>query len=223
MTPITTVRKHTVLSAAALLGLAVLALAFAMPAQAAQLTQQLEFGMTNPEVATLQTFLAADSTIYPQGLVTSYFGFLTKSAVSNFQSRNNIDAIGRVGPITLAAINMQMANGTSVDNAEGAGRVTNVGPMQPTLSNISVSKNSNSVTITWNSNVPATARVMYSTQWPFSYRNAASVTSTNAPSYGQSVTINNLQSGTTYFYVLESLDPQGNFSWSASGTAFKTN
>ncbi len=75
----------------------------------------------------------------------------------------------------------------------------------------------------WNSNMLATARVMYSTSWPFSYFTAASVTSTAGLGYAQSVTLNNLQSNTRYYFVVESLDAQGNFSWSTNGVSFKTN
>jgi len=219
--------SRTIIAPAALLGASLLAIALTLPlsAHAALLTQQLDVGMTNPDVASLQTFLAADKTLYPQGLVTSYFGFLTKSAVSNFQSRNGIDAVGRVGPITLAAINGQMSGttGSSSNLDEGAGKVTYTGIVQPTLSNVSVSKGTNSATITWNSDTPATARVMYSTQWPFNYNTASSVTSSAGFSYTQSVTLNNLQSGTTYYYVAESLDSRGNFSWSTNGASFRTN
>ncbi|HEY4516996.1 MAG TPA: peptidoglycan-binding protein [Candidatus Paceibacterota bacterium] len=201
---------------------AVIALGLALPyqAHAALLTQQLELGMRNPDVTSLQTFLAEDVTIYPQGLVTSYFGLLTKAAVSNFQSRNGIAAVGRVGPITLVAINNQMSGGG--DTTEGAGKITRYNVPQPILSNITVSRTSNSATITWNSNVQATARVIYSTVWPFGYRNASSVTSSAGLSTAQSVTLSNLQSNTTYYYVVESLDSQGNFSWSANGVSFKT-
>jgi peptidoglycan hydrolase-like protein with peptidoglycan-binding domain len=206
----------------ALLAGTILVIGFALPytADAALLTQQLDFGMTNPDVASLQTFLAQDPTIYPQGLVTSYFGLLTKAAVSNFQVRNGIAAVGRVGPITLLAINNQM--GGYSDTTEGAGKVVHYGVPQPILSNINVLHMSNSATITWNSNVLATARVMYSTVWPFGYRNAPSITSSTGVSTTQSVTLSNLQSNTTYFYVVESLDSQGNFSWSRNGASFKT-
>jgi hypothetical protein len=193
-------------------------------AHAAVLTQQLDFGMTNADVASLQTFLAADTTIYPQGLVTSYFGLLTKAAVINFQTRNGISPVGRVGPITLSAINNQMTGtGSSLDTIDGAGKVLNYGPAQPILSNFVVSKTSNSATITWNSNMPTASRVMYSTVWPFNYRTAPSVVGAGSPSYSQSVTLNNLQSNTTYFYVAESIDVFGNFSWSTNGVSFKTN
>jgi Putative peptidoglycan binding domain len=191
-----------------------------LAAHAALLTQQLDFGMTNNDVRSLQTFLAEDVTIYPQGLVTGYFGFLTKAAVSNFQSRNGIESIGRVGPITLLAINNQMNSvGSTV---EGAGKVTHIGILQPTLSNVQITPTATGANISWNSSIAAVARVMYSTSWPFNYNTAPSVTNTTAVSMAQNVAIGNLQSNTVYYYVLESLDPQGNFSWSDNGQWFKT-
>lgn len=224
MTYSTSALSRTLLSSALLIGGLMLVLAVAMPlqAQAASITMQLEIGMTHPQVGTLQTFLARDPAIYPQGLVTNYFGFLTKSAVSNFQSRNGIDAIGRVGPITMAAINAQMGGVVVSDTTEGAGKITNVGPAQPILTNLGVTFTNNSATVTWNSNVAATARVMYSTTWPFMYQPAASATGSTG-SFAQSVTLNNLQSNTRYYFVAESLDSQGNFSWSTNGMSFKTN
>ncbi len=205
-------------------GLAIaLVLSMGGSAYAEMLTRQLQFGMSGSDVGTLQSFLAKDASIYPQGLVTSYFGYLTKSAVSNFQVRNGISAVGRVGPITLVAINAQMGNPVvNTDTTEGAGKRTNYGPQQPTLSGIVATPTVNSATITWNSNMAATPRVMYSTVWPFNYQTAASVTNTAVFANAQSVLIGNLQSNTTYFYVVESLDAQGNFSWSTNPSSFKT-
>lgn len=85
-------------------------------ANAEALNRQLDFGMSGPDVSTLQAFLAQDKTLYPQGLITGYFGFLTKAAVSNFQSRNGLPAVGRVGPMTLPVINQKMTGNVSASN-----------------------------------------------------------------------------------------------------------
>jgi hypothetical protein len=85
------------------------------PRASAQVTgsinSQLEIGMSGPAVTQLQTFLAMDSSIYPEGLVTGYFGSLTRAAVLRFQARYGIDQVGRVGPQTLARINAFIASG----------------------------------------------------------------------------------------------------------------
>ncbi|MEW5805279.1 MAG: peptidoglycan-binding protein [Patescibacteria group bacterium] len=51
------------------------------------LTKNLKQGMTDPEVNILQSGLAKDSAVYPEGLVTGYFGPLTKAAVIRFQEK----------------------------------------------------------------------------------------------------------------------------------------
>jgi peptidoglycan hydrolase-like protein with peptidoglycan-binding domain len=53
----------------------------------------------------LQTVLAEHDSIYPEKLVTGYFGPLTRSAVSRFQADNGLAAVGRVGPLTLRKLN----------------------------------------------------------------------------------------------------------------------
>lgn len=178
-------------------------------ASAATLTRQLEIGMRGSDVSTLQTFLAADNTIYPQGLVTGYFGSLTKSAVSNFQARNNIATVGRVGPITLAAINSQMAGGIT-----GGGDVT-----VPVLSTVGVSTTANSATISWTTNEPTRGTVYYGTsrlseyEYPHSVAiGGTPVMADNALRTSHSVTISGLQPNTTYYYDVYVTDAANNAS-----------
>ena len=72
----------------------------------------LYIGVKNDDVRALQEFLKAQgSDIYPEGLVTGYFGNLTRSAVQRFQLKYGIVAdssdpgYGYVGPKTRAQIN----------------------------------------------------------------------------------------------------------------------
>jgi len=81
------------------------------------LDRQLGIGMSGADVSSLQMFLARDSSIYPEGLVTGYFGPLTEAAVSNFQNHNGIDPIGRVGPVTLPVLNFRIT-GSIVDSTQ---------------------------------------------------------------------------------------------------------
>ena len=67
---------------------------------------QMDECNSGPEVTKLQTFLAGNSAIYPEGLVTGYFGPLTKAAVMRFQTAYGISPVGRVGPITLNQLNV---------------------------------------------------------------------------------------------------------------------
>ncbi len=193
----------------------------AFTANAATLTRQLELGMRGDDVSSLQTFLAQDVTIYPQGLVTGYFGSLTKSAVSNFQARNGISTVGRVGPVTMAAINNQM-NGSSPIGYDN---------YAPVISALVLSTSNTSATFSWNTSENSAAIIYYSTS-PL-YMLESSPTSgvtiggssllvhTDLRSM-HSATITSLSSNTTYYYVVYVKDGSGNESITWPGT-FRTN
>lgn len=71
------------------------------------LNTNLYFGIVNNgQVICLQEFLKLQgSEIYPEGLVTGYFGNLTKAAVIRFQQKYAISSTGFVGTLTRAKIN----------------------------------------------------------------------------------------------------------------------
>jgi peptidoglycan hydrolase-like protein with peptidoglycan-binding domain len=57
----------------------------------------------------LQVLLAKDPSIYPEGVISKYFGNLTKKAVQKFQEKYNISSkglagYGQVGPKTKAKL-----------------------------------------------------------------------------------------------------------------------
>jgi len=70
-----------------------------------RLIRHLREGMRGEDVELLQEILATDPEIYPEGLITGYFGPLTKRAVKNFQKKAGIEQVGLVGPKTTAKIN----------------------------------------------------------------------------------------------------------------------
>ncbi|MBU6500890.1 MAG: peptidoglycan-binding protein [Patescibacteria group bacterium] len=61
-------------------------------------------GAQSRKVAQLQLLLAEDANIYPQGLITSYFGALTQNALRRFQKQNNLPATGFADAPTRAAL-----------------------------------------------------------------------------------------------------------------------
>jgi len=71
------------------------------------LTANLYVGVKNTsQVQCLQQFLKNQGTsVYPEGIVTGFFGQLTKAAVMRFQNIYNIPATGFVGTLTRAKIN----------------------------------------------------------------------------------------------------------------------
>lgn len=173
-------------------------------AEAAQISQQLDPGETSPDVSTLQTFLASDSSIYPEGIVSGFYGDLTTAAVTRFQVANGLAAVGRVGPLTRDAINAKLG-GTST-----GGPVTYGDQAAPVLYKETVTTDSNSATIKWSTNEAGNNRVMFGNSWPFLYATASSVVSSGGYSSTANVTINGLQPRTTYYYVVESVDGSGN-------------
>lgn len=201
-----TISTRNTITLAAFVAVAVVsAIAFAFPglSHAAMISQQLDLGMTGSDVTSLQTFLAGNSSIYPEGIVSGYFGSLTASAVSRFQSANGLSAVGRVGPQTLALINNLMG-GTSTT---GSGDVS-----APIMNPETVTVTSNSATISWVTNEAAKGRVMYGTTWPFLYATAPSVGTAGFASTA-SIMLPSLQSHTRYYYTLESIDAAGNIQW----------
>lgn len=198
-----------------------LLLAVPVVSSAAMLPRQLEVGMSGSDVTALQTFLAADSSIYPEGLVTGYFGPLTKSAVMRFQAQHGISQVGRVGPQTLAAIGDLADSGRKV----GSDRLA------PMLSAVTVSTTNNSATLTWTTSQPAAAIVYYDTaplrmteadaNTAITVSGMTNLTHTDLQAV-HTANLTGLQSNTTYNYLVYVRDASGNVSvtWPAT---FHTN
>ncbi len=91
------------------------------PSISRSLYRGLTDAITGGEVSELQKFLKSDPTIYPEGLVTGYFGPLTERAVQRFQAANGIIAYGTpattgygvVGPKTRAVLSFSCAAASS--------------------------------------------------------------------------------------------------------------
>ncbi|MHB1316830.1 MAG: peptidoglycan-binding protein [Minisyncoccota bacterium] len=194
-------------------------------ADAATIARSLELGMSGTDVTSLQTFLATDSSVYPSGLVTGYFGELTKAGVERFQAKNGIvssgtpatTGYGRVGPQTMSAINAQMG-GTVVTSGINTA---------PAIGIVSTNVSNNSATVSWNTNENASAILYYSNS-PIPMTEGSE---TRGVTIGGSsilvnsnlqtshvTTISGLNSGTTYYYVAYVRDVNGNESvtWPAT-------
>ncbi|OGZ72968.1 MAG: hypothetical protein A2908_00110 [Candidatus Staskawiczbacteria bacterium RIFCSPLOWO2_01_FULL_38_12b] len=208
--------------AAALLLLAGMIL-MAKPVGAAtfnSINSRLGVGSSGSNVTNLQTFLASDHNIYPEGRITGYYGGLTRAAVMQFQVNYGISMVGVVGPITLAKMNNVINAGYGID------------VYAPSIYNISVQKTNNSATFNWATTESARGKVYYSTS-PFAVSEA--VGNFSAPfitggstmmaafsQLNQNVSVNNLQSNTTYYYIIEVIDASGNVAVTVQST-FATN
>ncbi|MCR4331043.1 MAG: peptidoglycan-binding protein, partial [Patescibacteria group bacterium] len=84
-------------------------------------TQTLGKGSEGSEVTKLQQYLAGDPALYPEGLVTGYYGSLTEAAVKRFQQKHNIvssgtpatTGYGAFGPKTRATLNALLVEPTA--------------------------------------------------------------------------------------------------------------
>jgi len=184
------------------------------------LTSQMQLGSRGAQVSALQSFLATMPTIYPQGLVTGYFGTLTRAAVIRFQAAHGIDQVGRVGPITLAKINSLLAGGGTPTGDASA----------PVISNPRLVNNSNSsVTFTWATNEQASGRVIYSTTPVTFVETENSLVPVTGQQVGgnlgssQSITLTGLSPNTTYYYTLIATDAAGNVQAFGPNLTFRTN
>jgi peptidoglycan hydrolase-like protein with peptidoglycan-binding domain len=185
---------------------------------------QLDLGERNSDVTSLQTFFSDNSSIYPEGLVTGYYGGLTKSAVQRFQSQYGLDQVGRVGPMTRDRINSLIAaGGWTVSDMSG-----------PAIYSVSKQVTNTSATFSWTTDELATAKVFYNTS-PVGMNegdiNSVGFGSTNGwtsandglARTSQQVTVSGLHPNTQYYFVVVSTDLKGNVSvWNPNMT-FVTN
>lgn len=202
---------------------------FGIQSAYAAISSQLDLGDRGLEVRELQSYLATNSSIYPERLVTGYFGQLTKAAVQRFQTAQGIvsqgtpatTGYGRVGPRTLASINSYLARGD--ENA-------------PSITSLRINSGSTGATINWTANEAARGKVYYSTS-PIRISNVFDATgvfsgeptvSGTLASYdgiartSQSVDIGGLAANTTYYYLISVLDSSNNLSIT-SPAFFRTN
>lgn len=195
----------------------------------ALITASMDVGSTGSNVTELQTYLATNASIYPSGLVTGYFGPLTQAAVQRFQTAQGIvssgtpgtTGYGRVGPQTMMRLNSLMGSPgipqTSWDTA-------------PTGSTPLIQLGRTNVTVTWSTNEAAQGQIYYDTkplradevtgprQLPFV--SGVSVVD-GGGTINHSLTIQNLQPNTVYYYLTRSIDSVGNMSMTWPGT-FRT-
>jgi hypothetical protein len=184
----------------------------------AALTSNMGIGSTGGDVTELQQFLATNWAIYPEAIVSGYFGGLTRSAVTQYQAAFDIDQVGVVGPTTRASINSIMSSGFGLDTKA------------PIVTNAAVQTSNNSATISWSTSEIARGQVFYDTSYisaneatghaQLPYISGTLVSGTSG--YSQSITVSNLSNNTQYYYVTRSIDNSGNVTMSSVRT-FKTN
>lgn len=202
---------------------------FGIQSAFAAISTQLDLGDRGAEVTELQTYFSTTPTIYPERLVTGYFGQLTQAAVKRFQTAQGIvsqgtpatTGYGRVGPRTMTVLNAQLAM-----RDESA----------PLITSINISAGDRSASIGWTTNEAARGKVYYDTS-PIRVSNIFDVTGvfSGEPTVSgilaqydgiertaQAVNISGLMQNTTYYYLVVALDSSNNVSVSLP-SSFRTN
>ncbi len=111
----------------------------------ATIPSNLQIGSSGEDVSRLQSFLSKDGNIYPQGLVTGYFGTDTQEAVQRWQMLQGIVATGTpqstgygvVGPRTRSEMDKEMEvecekgdlNSSTASSTLGEGESSSVSPV----------------------------------------------------------------------------------------------
>lgn len=85
--------------------LSVLTTARANVVSTLELIRGMRQGMSGEDVSVLQAILAADPSIYPEGIISGFYGKSTAEAVKRFQKKNGFEQVGFVGPKTLKKLN----------------------------------------------------------------------------------------------------------------------
>lgn len=88
------------------------------------ITADLERGSRGDEVKRLQQLLAKDPQIYPEGIISGFYGPATTKAVQRFQAKYGLPQIGRVGPMTRAKLNEVFGIGETAKSAAAASSPT---------------------------------------------------------------------------------------------------
>ena len=122
-------------------------------------TRTLSRGVSGDEVRELQKFLKQFPDIYPEGLITGYFGPLTEKAVKKLQARQGLETIGVVGPQTQAKINELLASGAGASGNIPPGLLHAPGIQKKLATSTPVASKLSTPTTTPSGTIPATPAV----------------------------------------------------------------
>jgi len=194
-----------------------------------QLIKQLRKGMSGDDVKILQELLATDSDIYPDGLITGYFGKLTEKAVRKLQKKLCLEEVGSVGPKTLWKINELLTEGAGSSGKVPPGLLTAPGIQKklcatatstpdtvvPIISEITATSTTATTTqIKWLTNEKANSKVWYATATPVVAATPTAAASSSDYVSNHAITLSDLTASTTYYYLVTSADKSGNLATS---------
>jgi peptidoglycan hydrolase-like protein with peptidoglycan-binding domain len=157
--------------------------------------------------------------VYPEGIISGFYGPLTTAAVQRFQCKYGIvctgsvttTGYGRVGPATLAKIQSLESQTPGVPNTGGT-----LDESAPIMTPETLTVSSTTAVIRWTTNEPALNSVLYASVWPFYLGTAPSATS--GIGMNANVVLTGLVPNHTYRYVRQSVDMAGNVQYGFGGS-----
>ncbi len=196
----------------------------------ASLERQLEVGMKGEDVKELQRILADEPDMYPEKLITGFFGLLTKKAVKKFQKKHGLEQVGRVGKKTLEKLKKvkkdkkeKVTTPTVVPSTASSTPMTpsvvatttasttqpqqNVpAPQNPfTISSTNYSTvNASTTKITWTTSEYSTSEVTYSVSSPVLTGPSAPISVFGESGTNHEVVLTGLSANTTYYFFVSS-------------------
>jgi len=190
-----------------------------------KLIKNLKIGMSGDDIKTLQEFLATDPDVYPDGLITGYFGKLTEKAVKKFQKKICVEEVGSVGPKTMWKINELLTEGAGNSGKIPSGLLTAPGiqkklcatatstpdTIAPIISNVlATSTTATTTRIRWTTDEKANGKVWYGTSTPVVVTTSTAMVSSSDYDLEHNIKLSGLTASTTYYYLVSSADKSGN-------------
>lgn len=158
----------------------------------------LKIGSKGAEVMALQSLLKGQNNIYPEGLITGYYGPATQRAILRLQKVNGLEQVGFVGPKTRALLNKIASEGGQ-----------NYSYLYPQIIELNAtSTGPNHMYVFWSSNKPTTGELFYATQTPLASTTPWVYLETSR-SLTHATNLNNLATGTTYYFQVKITDQFG--------------
>ncbi len=162
----------------------------------------LKLGSRGGAVTALQEQLKGISGVYPEALITGYFGTLTEKAVKRLQAQNDLEQVGFVGPKTrellLKLSTNQMDSG--MNDRKVAPQILEVNSMVTSTT---------TAYVFWTTNKYTTSDFYYANSTPLASTTPLKISDSNM-SFTHSVNISGLVPNTTYYYMIKINDNRGN-------------
>lgn len=191
-------------------------------------TKYLRRGLKNVEIENLQAFLKEFPDIYPEGLLTGYYGELTERAVRKFQKKYGEDDDGKIGPKTRKLLNWRIQE-LLTQGAGNSGKIppgllhalgiqkkiaTSTPPIldttPPIISDINATDIASTTTsIVWTTNEVADSLVSYATSSPIASENKTEISNSSYVT-NHNIGLIDLTASTTYYYMITSKDSSNN-------------